>query len=155
MPVPQIVLNYARFTFNSTHKTVAWKFENSQSCTPPVTYSLQSSTCDRDVVGGTWITPNMEYSLPLSALIAGSEVVYFNITARSTHGGTACAVSPRFQIDPVGKRNVLDLFCKLTVFYKSFVTCSKFSGAVSCPGQHLLRSACNIIVTYTLCILAR
>lgn len=97
---PEIVLEYLRFTI---HKTILWRFENNQTCTPSVSFTIQLSTCDSAHPINTWTTPNFQYSLPLAAFINDrNELLYISVRAVSADGNE-CARTAMFQINPNGK----------------------------------------------------
>ena len=97
VPTPRIVLDYTKLSFNATHKTIAWKFEDSQSCTSPITFAIQLSTCDVNNPTDSWITPYLEYTFPSSVFDANGPL-YFRIVARSAHKAAICTESSKYQI---------------------------------------------------------
>ena len=91
----KIILDYLRFTFNSTHKTIAWNFENNQTCKPPVTFAIQSLGCDEI---NTWNTLNLEYSLPVNEILNEEDkTLYLIIIAYNTTLGECVRTTP-FQL---------------------------------------------------------
>ncbi len=103
-PAPYIVLDYQGFNFNATHRTVAWKFVNNQTCIPPVTFTIQSFSCDADNPIGTWTTTNHFYSLPTVAFVnSGNYLLYLSISASSTHAVECARFPTYFQVFPNGE----------------------------------------------------
>ena len=94
-PKAKLVFDTLKFTFNTwpTHITIAWKFENNQSCTPPVTFTIQSSTCDVAHPTISWNTTNLEYSLPLM-----NDEHYLTIIANDSAGNECTRTLAKFQV---------------------------------------------------------
>ena len=87
-----------KFTFNAwpTNVNIAWKFENNQSCTPPVTFTIQSSACDVAHPDVSWNTTNLEYSLPVK--IFADYPHYLIITASDSTRNECTRTQAKFQI---------------------------------------------------------
>ena len=115
-PPRQIVLDHERFHFNSTTKTIAWRFENNQTCTTSMIFTIQSSVCDLDDPIGTWTTQNTELTLPSSEFVNKNDselLVYFSISASDENQPKCHGSSPIFQIPP--KREYMQL-----VYYNNY-----------------------------------
>ena len=103
-PPPQITFDYQSFVFNATHRTIAWRFINDQSCTPPITFTIQSFSCDTGNPISTWTTVHLAYTLPLSAFLNDrNEPLHFSITASDTHAVECTSLPGYFQVYPNGK----------------------------------------------------
>lgn len=104
-PAPYIVFDYQGFDFNATHRTIAWKFLNNQTCTSPVNFTIQTLSCGTSKPAGTWTTTDKVYSLPTTPFVAEFGGLFLlSIFASSTHA-VECARLPTYiQVFPNGKR---------------------------------------------------
>ena len=117
-PPASIVLNYQEFSFNSTHKTIAWRLINTQNsnCVPPVTFYIQSSTCAINIPP-PWTTPDTQYSLLSTAFVDDTnELLYFSITAVNIHKVECARTATKFQLSPNRKCCLISFNWMLQLF---------------------------------------
>lgn len=98
-----IVLDHQNFFFNSTHRTIAWKIENIQSCSL-FQFVIRSSTSEMNNIVNSWSTQNFNLTLTSSDFVQDgtNELLYFNITANGMNQTRCSATSLIFQIIPDG-----------------------------------------------------
>ena len=95
-----IILDHQRFSFNSTNLIIVWKLEdNNTSCTLPVNFTVQSSSCVDGGITKSWYTTKMEYSFPSSLLITDDIPAYFTIVANSSDKGICARLPFHFQLN--------------------------------------------------------
>ena len=104
--IGQIILDHRRFHFNTTNKTISWKFDNNQSYSSSLIYTVKSLTCDTNDPVKNWTTPDSELTLPSSAFALDDKLLCFTIEAND--GSRECPqTSLHFQIHPEGMPHVL------------------------------------------------
>ena len=98
-----IVLDHQNFSFNSTHRTIAWRLENIQACSSSLQFIIQSSMLMNNTVK-SWPTENFNLTLTSSDFVqdGSNELLYFTITANDTNQTRFSATSLTFQIPPDG-----------------------------------------------------
>lgn len=95
-PEAKLIFDSLKFTFNAwpTNITIAWKFENNRTCTPPVTFTIQQSVCDEP--NRFWNTTDLEYSLPLS--LFADDHNYLTLFASDSNGNECTRSQAKFQV---------------------------------------------------------
>ena len=98
-PVGHIILDHRRFNFNATHKTIAWIFENNQSCMSTVVFTINSSTVNIDDPINTWKTQTLELTLPSSDFVGdNNDLLYFSISANGVNEKICSGYLVYFQV---------------------------------------------------------
>ena len=99
---PRIFLNHQDFSFNATHKKIAWRFVNNETCTAPVSFKIQSFTCNHIVK--TWYISSHQHNLvlTLSDIQFNKIDLYLNITTIDANQKT-CTNTVCFQLYPDSK----------------------------------------------------
>ena len=106
-PKAELVLDHRRFNFGPTNTTIAWKFNNNQSCSSFLIYTIKSSRCEANSPTANWTTRDLELVLPSSAFVylGGnnlSNLVCFVISAVDEYQGNCSGTSIHFQVQPNG-----------------------------------------------------
>ena len=99
-----IILDHQRFSFDPLNLTIAWKLENNNmSCTPPINFTIQLSSCTNDGIIKSWYTTKMVYSFKKSSpLITDNKPAYFTIVANSSDKVICARLPFHFQLNSNG-----------------------------------------------------
>ena len=107
--IAKIILNHQQFRFNATHKTIAWRFVNNDTCTAPVSFIVQASTCE-GIVNILPISSQHTLTLRSSDIQHNDDILYLSIAALDANMNHCINADfqEHFQVYPDGKLHALN-----------------------------------------------
>lgn len=100
----QIILTHERFSFNASHKTIAWRVINSAYCSTSLVFTVTASSCDSNDHFTIATTHSLQLTLSNLDLISdGGKLLHLKILASDAEKSECSLTSATFQVLPDGK----------------------------------------------------